>query len=336
MKYFYPNLHNLHQPSIDLSDGLPAYDHLERAERIDLVLSGLQKAYPAKVVYTDDLAVKEVQEIHDPDYIDFLMKISNMLEGSREYLPSIFRDNMEKAPLFFQGGMYCKEIGTPIGRGSIRAALNSAQATLEAADYMITDQASAFVLTRPPGHHAGKRRYGGYCFFNNPYLAANFFVKKRQKAVVVDIDYHIGDGSLEFAGKEMPYFSLHADPHKNYPYLESTLHHHNTAVRLKEFKTGISGDQFIAEIRFLLEDVKKQNADVVVLSLGFDTLETDYCQDEYIYVKPDNFKEIGALFGRLPQNVLILLEGGYDMENIEKCSEYFMQGFMHEKRVTVA
>jgi len=332
VKYFYPKLHSFHKPSIDLSDGLPGYKHLEVASRIDEILKGLLSAFETEVVYVKKFGDTEIRTIHDDDYVEFLLSISKEIKDEEEYIPPIFRKDLMSAPLYFRGGMYCTEIGTPIGKDSVKAGLNSAQTTLEATKYVLEDN-DAFVLTRPPGHHAGKSRYGGYSFFNNAYLAANELNKNGQKVAVVDIDYHIGDGSLEFANKEIPYFSLHSNPFKNYPYLEADFINSNPYVTLEEFKTGINGDAYVNEIKNLLDKVVVINADIIILSLGFDTLETDYCQDEYIYVKPIHFKEIGELLGGLKQKVLILLEGGYDIENLELCAKNFMLGFVKKKGI---
>lgn len=327
MKYFYPKYHTLHKPTLDLSDGLPGYTHLEVSSRVELVLEGLLSAYRAEVISVEGFAEAEVREIHDKDYVDFLLAIEKEIEG--EYIPPLFRSNLSESPLYFQGGMYCSEIGTPIIRGSIQAALNSAQSVLEATEYLLCEEKNAFALTRPPGHHAGKRRYGGYCFFNNAYLAANLLNRAGKKVAVVDIDYHIGDGSLEFASKDAPYFSLHANISRNYPYLQ--LESESEHTYLKEFTSGISGEVYLEEVRALVEKSLMVESDVVLLSLGFDTLESDYTQDEYIYVKAEDFRDIGMIFGSLKQEVLILLEGGYDSEFLALCAENFMSGFRLKK-----
>lgn len=331
MKYFYPKLHTLHKPSIDLSDGLPGYKHLEVSSRVDGVLKGLLSAYKSEVVYVENFSDAEVRSIHDDEYVDFLLNISKELEGEEEYIPPVFRKDLSSAPLYFRGGMYSTEIGTPIGVDSVKAGLNSAHTALNATGYMLETNESSFVLTRPPGHHAGRRRYGGYCFFNNAYLAAKKFVDAGKKVAVLDIDYHIGDGSLEFAKEEMPYYSLNSNAHRNYPYLEADFKNENEFVTLIEFETGISGERYVEYVEELIVNAIDDSVDTVILSLGFDTLGTDYCQDEYIYVTPQNFRTIGNIFGRLKQNVMIVLEGGYDAENLELCAHEFMSGFISEK-----
>ena len=331
MKYFYPAHHIHHNPSIDLSDGLPGYKHLEVVSRVELILEGLLRAYECEVVKVLTFADSAVREIHDDDYVDFLLNISKEIKGAEEYVPPIFRNDLSLSPLYFQGGMYCKEIGTPIGKESVNAGLNAAQTTLKAVSYMLENKCSVFVLTRPPGHHAGKCRYGGYCFFNNAYLAANELNKAGKQVAVLDIDYHIGDGSLEFATKAAPYYSLHANIQRNYPYVDAAFEVKNEYVHLEEFETGISGEVYVEHVRAFVGSALKNPSDMLILSLGFDTLGTDYTQDEYIYVKPENFRAIGEIFGSLKQEVLILLEGGYDSEFLELCAYEFMSGFTTKK-----
>ena len=87
-------------------------------------------------------------------------------------------------------------------------------------------------------------------------------------------------------------------------------------------------EAYSKNIRSLLKEAQKSSPDTIILSLGFDTLGTDYCQDEYIYVKPEDFDIIGEIFGETKQRMLLLLEGGYDTDYLEQCGEYFMRGFM--------
>ena len=63
-------------------------------------------------------------------------------------------------------GYYCLANETSISQGTIEAAYESVRVVLTAAE-MLKEEKSIFALCRPPGHHASKDQYGGYCFFNN-------------------------------------------------------------------------------------------------------------------------------------------------------------------------
>ncbi len=55
-----------------------------------------------------------------------------------------------------------------------------------------------FALVRPPGHHASPGSSWGYCYFNNMAIAIAKLKKegKINRAFVLDIDRHFGDGTV--------------------------------------------------------------------------------------------------------------------------------------------
>ena len=55
-----------------------------------------------------------------------------------------------------------------------------------------------FALVRPPGHHASPESSWGYCYFNNMAIAIAKLKKegKINRAFVLDIDRHFGDGTV--------------------------------------------------------------------------------------------------------------------------------------------
>ncbi|RKZ73032.1 MAG: acetylpolyamine aminohydrolase [Candidatus Parabeggiatoa sp. nov. 1] len=326
MRVFIPTQHIHHHPQKDYSDGLPPFDHLEIPSRVDAILKGIQAASTVDLVKVDRLALEAVYNLHDKDYVDFLLAISETLEPEQEYMPSIFRNNLSKSPLPFQGGMYCQEIGTPIGAKSITAALNAAAVAEEAAKYIIKSGQDAFALCRPPGHHAAPRRYGGYCFFNNAYIAAKVLAQQGRCAVL-DIDYHLGDGSLEFADTNIPYFSLHAEPWQNYPYLDANVRLPTVHSELMTFSPGMRGRFYLSLLETLIAKLNKGHFNYLVVSVGFDTLGTDAIQDQSLLLEPKDYAFIAQLLAKIEAKILLVLEGGYDISNLFDCAKYFMSGF---------
>ena len=55
-------------------------------------------------------------------------------------------------------------------RTSPRAA--AVDVALTTVDLVLGGETAAYGLCRPPGHHAARAMYGGYCFFNNAAIAA--------------------------------------------------------------------------------------------------------------------------------------------------------------------
>ncbi len=328
MKYFYSALNDIHDPKYDYSDGLPAFAYMESVPRMKALLDGvLLHVKKEEIVHVKDLIDLDlVYDIHDKDYIDFLRDLCEDLEENEDFIPSIFRSDLVDAPLRFRAGMYCKEIGTPLQKGSFKAALNSANTALRAAKYLHVENKNAFALTRPPGHHSGAKNYGGYGFINNAYLCAKYFLNQGLKPVVLDVDYHIGDGSVELCeGGGVEYFSLHIDPWKNYPYLNKGMSFKEN-IHLAHLPHKITNERYFEILAGVLEQIKSQNTDVLVLSLGFDTLASDYCQDEQIGLKNEDFLHLGRMIKALDMKLLICLEGGYDTPNLTESMDYFLQG----------
>ncbi len=75
-----------------------------------------------------------------------------------------------------------RHVHTPRGR-DVRAARAAVDVALTAADLVLDGGAtSVYGLCRPPGHHAARSMYGGYCFFNNAAIAAESIVRPTASA----------------------------------------------------------------------------------------------------------------------------------------------------------
>jgi acetoin utilization deacetylase AcuC-like enzyme len=332
MKVFVPSRHHLHRPAKDFSDGLPPFEHMERPERIGLIMEGLKAAGISDFVEVAGSAMDVVLHMHDRTYVEFLLELSRQIKPDHEYLPPIFHDDLSAAPLWFRGGTYCREIGTPIGPHTVEAALNSAATAIAAAQHTLAVDEDSFALCRPPGHHAGLRRYGGYSFFNNAYLAAGQFGKAGHYAPILDIDYHLGDGSAEFACPASPYYSLHAHPGRNYPYLASLAAAERPHITQRVFAAGVTAEPYLRLLSELVTEMELRIPNTVILSLGFDTLGIDYIQDEETAITVEDFALIGAAIATIRSPIVFILEGGYDPENLSACAERFFSGFLDARR----
>lgn len=326
MRVFVPRHHLGHRPELDLSDGLPGVAHPEVPGRVDAVLAGVAAAVSVDRVDVESQALRAVRALHDADYVDFLLELGASLTGATQYLPAMFGSDLREAPLRHRAGMYCREVGTPITAGTVPAALNAASAAEQAARSMVETGEDAMALCRPPGHHAGRRRYGGYCFFNNAYVAVSALRQRFAKVAVVDVDYHLGDGALEFAGEAFPYYSLHADPCANYPYWDRAALQRPHA-HLTTFPADVCGAAYLALAATVIDSALAAAPDALVLSLGFDTLGSDGIQDAKTRLVVEDFLGLGRLVARAPCPVLLLLEGGYDVRQLAACSHGFVSGF---------
>ncbi|MFB4204911.1 acetylpolyamine aminohydrolase [Arhodomonas sp. KWT2] len=336
---FRPARHAAHQPRWDFSDGYPPVPYPEVAERIGEVLTGFGRTWPLAEHPVEGGREETVAALHAPEYLAFLRGIGETLEEGEEYVPSIFHGDLSAGPLRFRGGMFTAEIGTPITRATRQAALDSAETARRAAAHLLEHGGHVVALCRPPGHHAGYRRYGGYCFYNNAYVAARTVTAAGRRCPVLDVDYHLGDGSVEFAGEAAPYFSLHADPWRNYPHLDAGWDGAGrTHVHLATLAEGTDGEAYLAQLDDALTALTATRPDAVVLSLGFDTAATDTIQDAAVGLTAADFEAIGVRLAATGLPVLVLLEGGYDVAGLAGYAEAFARGLgpaPDQRRTTV-
>ncbi|WP_440995415.1 acetylpolyamine aminohydrolase [Arhodomonas sp. SL1] len=322
---FVPAEHAAHQPRWDFSDGHPPVAYPEVAARIEQVHAGLERTGLLSVETVSGAAEAAVAELHDGDYVAFLRELCERLGPEEEYIPSIFHGDLRGGPLRFRGGMYTAEIGSPLTRGAYTAALRSAEAARRAAARVRERGGTAVALCRPPGHHAGRRRYGGYCLFNNAYIAARVLAEGGQCCPVLDVDYHLGDGSAELADSACPYFSLHADPWRNYPHLDARWVAPKDA-HLTTLGDGTDGATYRQALEGTLEALARSDPDALVLSLGFDTAATDTIQDDSVLLTVADFEALGARIGAIGRPLVVVLEGGYDVAGLSGYMEAFARG----------
>ncbi|KAG7667313.1 hypothetical protein Ndes2526B_g04179 [Nannochloris sp. 'desiccata'] len=81
-------------------------------------------------------------------------------------------------------------------------ALNSASVAVALVNTIISEKdsfAGAFSNCRPPGHHATKDEYMGFCLLNSVAIAARYAQRKLglKKVAILDFDVHTGNGTSE-------------------------------------------------------------------------------------------------------------------------------------------
>jgi len=101
--------------------------------------------------------------------------------------------------------------------GSYQAALAAAGAMIDAVTQVVHGALrNAFVLARPPGHHAEVSRAMGYCLFNTVAVAAAFARRHLgiKRILVVDWDVHHGNGTQHIfeTDPSVLFFSMHQNP----------------------------------------------------------------------------------------------------------------------------
>jgi acetoin utilization deacetylase AcuC-like enzyme len=117
-----------------------------------------------------------------------------------------------------EAGLVSLDADTIVSAASWGAATGSSAALLTAAERVADGTlSSAFVATRPPGHHATPDRAMGFCLINHVAVAARWLqaTGRAERVLIVDWDVHHGNGTQDtfYGDGTVFYLSLHQSPH---------------------------------------------------------------------------------------------------------------------------
>jgi acetoin utilization deacetylase AcuC-like enzyme len=328
MRVVYSSDHLAHDPEHEFaySDLIGIFELPARAETIRETLEG------------DDAFLLQgpaehgkgpIDAVHDPGLLRFL---ESAWEGwrsvakAREAMPDTvmhpamtegMRGGVEPEDPLGRLGYWCFDTATPIVEGSYEAARSAVDVALTTADLVLSGEREAYGLCRPPGHHAPRAAFGGYCFFNNAAIAAHdVSVRTGTRVAILDVDYHHGNGSQQiFYGRnDVLYVSLHGDPKRAYPYY--TGHADETGAGAGEGATlniplpaGCDDEQYLAAIDRAMEAISAFGSSTLVVSLGLDTYRDDPICD--LALTTAGYVRIGDRVRALGQPSIVLQEGGY-------------------------
>jgi acetoin utilization deacetylase AcuC-like enzyme len=112
-----------------------------------------------------------------------------------------------------RGGIFDED--TAAGPHSYRAALAAVGAGLEAVERLRREEGDdAFLVTRPPGHHALADRAMGFCLFNSIAVTAAALVDAGERVLIIDWDAHHGNGTqaIFYDSPDVLFVSFHQSP----------------------------------------------------------------------------------------------------------------------------
>lgn len=328
MNIFYSEEHRNHYPPFEVFDGGQRVPYFENPDRMDKILSALQKTDWANMIEPTDFGLEPILEVHDKDYINFLascwdewLASDSSISASPEthaFLPATFalrRKPRLTSSLHGRGGYYMMDLSACIVAGTYKAALASANCALSAASSSFSLHNSSFALCRPPGHHAGKDYAGGYCFINNASVAANWLSHKG-KTALLDIDYHGGNGTQDifYERGDVLTISIHGDPDFEYPHYAGFADETGAGAGLgfhKNYPLPKDTDDagYLTALDSALRMIKDFSPEYLVLSTGMDTFDGDPLGKFHVTRK--GFAEIGKRIASLNLPTAIIMEGGY-------------------------
>ena len=180
--------------------------------KLGIIAEGKVKEYPDRFIY----------EIHDPGYVKYFKTVCSGLAPGESVYPYVFPiRNTAKPPklLSVRAGYYCIDTFTPLNMNAYLAARWGVNCALTAADSLLGGNPMVYALSRPPGHHAERFVFGGFCYFNNSAIAANY-LSKFGNVAILDVDYHHGNGQQQifYERNDVLTISIHGHPSFAYPY----------------------------------------------------------------------------------------------------------------------
>jgi acetoin utilization deacetylase AcuC-like enzyme len=327
MKVIYTERHKEHAPVWEFAQG--AYrPYPEVPERVERIRQALEAVDWSEVVEPDPYPLDAIETVHDRDYLRFLEEAYSAWEeafgaSDKGLVPDTFvvrGQGRRPDDLLHQAGYYCFETQTPIVGGTYSAALGSAWCALTGADLLLGGERSAYALCRPPGHHASRNLYGGFCYLNNAALAAARLAGGGRVAVL-DVDYHHGNGTQDiFYGTEAVLFvSIHADTNHEYPFFSGSAEETGEDAGLGytrnyPLEQGVEEGPYLEVLDRALADVRVYRPAYLVVSLGVDTLEEDPLGK--FALTRESLRTVGERIEGLGIPTLLVQEGGYSLDGI--------------------
>lgn len=193
----------------------------------------------------------------------------------------------------------------------------------------------AFVVVRPPGHHARPAQGMGFCLFNHVAVAAAGALARLglERVTVLDFDVHHGNGTQEIFWDQaaVQYVSLHGQGF--YPGTgardERGAGDGLGATLNLPLPASTPAAEYRAAFASALDEVSSFEPQLLLISAGFDA----YVEDPVggLGLSHEDFNWLGGQLGALADSLcggrlVSVLEGGYDLEALGGLARAYVEG----------
>lgn len=310
----YTDTHLSHQPQYEVYDGrLVAY--AETSQRAETIIAAIRSRKVGAIIPPRRFPLRHLYAVHQKQYVDFIRLRSAALNAGNELHPS-----------YFMSDTYA-----PIVAGTYDASRRAADAALTGAELLLRGTRHVYSLCRPPGHHAAHHTMGGYCYFNNAAIAAEY-LSRTGRIAILDIDFHHGNGVQDafYDRSEVLYVSLHADPVISYPYssgytIEQGAHEGFGYTTNYPLSRQTNNKQYLRVLSKALARISDFSPDYLVVCTGFDTFYLDPIGG--FQLTADVYPVIGNRIASLNLPTLLIQEGGYNVTHLGNLVADFLSGF---------
>lgn len=308
--------------------------YVEAPVRVASILSELTKCAFFRQTPAKHFPDRWIKAAHDPRLVEYIERACKDAPEGKSVYPYVFpvrnagRMPKDRSVL---AGYWCIDTFTPLNANAYPAAREAVDCALTAAELVLDGAQAAYALVRPPGHHAERKAFGGFCYFNNAAVAAHY-LSEYGRVAVLDVDYHHGNGTQDifYERADILTVSIHGDPSFAYPYFtgfkDETGRGEGAGANLNlPLAETITADDHRKALKRALARIVEHDPAYLVVALGLDAAKGDPT-GTWPYVAED-FAKMGALIAGANLPTLFVQEGGYRVQNLGLNARRFFEGF---------
>lgn len=309
--------------------------YVESPRRIASLSRGIESLQNVRRLSPQHFPDKHVTAVHDPTMVNFIRAASaRSIPGKNEYAYLFPTRNLDKPPRDWTlaVGYYCMDTFTPIHRDAWATARQSVDAALTGARALRQGLRYAYAMVRPPGHHAERSRFGGFCYLNASAIAAHY-LSRQGTVAMLDVDYHHGNGQQDIFWQrdDVLTVSIHCHPRNAYPYYTGYADEKGEARGQGcninfPLPAQQSGAQYRRALKKAIAAIEEYDPAYLVVPLGLDPARNDPTGSWTLDAA--DFFENGRMIAELDRPTLFVQEGGYRIGTLGKNVRAFFRGVL--------
>lgn len=317
--------------------------YVEAPARVRSILDEIETTQLFERVEPKKFTDRYITAVHDPKMAAYIERACADAPEGKSVYPYVFPiRNAHRAPKdrSVLAGYWCIDTFTPLNGNAYLAARRGVDCALTAAETVLNGAQAAYALVRPPGHHAERKAFGGFCYFNNAAIAAHY-LSEFGRVAVLDVDYHHGNGTQDifYERDDVLTVSIHGHPNIAYPYFSGFKDEtgrgagagFNLNIPLPE---TIRPDDHRQALKYALSRIAEFDPAYLIVALGLDVAKGDPT-GTWPY-RSDDFARMGELIGAAGLSAVIIQEGGYRIQNLGLNARRFFEGFAGADRPAAA